>query len=246
MPNGISDPEPIKTVVHEFSLWIPLISALVGASVAGLVALAVSVMNHRFARDREDRASEKRKLHEQQLMEEAENKELRYIATELIFILEMFVEGCARVASDKGEEDEQGEFYPSEKQPELSLAAISGNWRMIPPLIMYRINELPLLQNEARRDISAASEHSWAPFHTEAFQERQYQYARLGLKALILSKRLRKKAGFPENRLNATEWSAQPVLWAVWRKERERRTRLNVQRQQAYSARAGGRICGNI
>jgi len=97
---------------------------------------------------------------------------------------------------------------------------------------MYRIHELPILQNEARRDIAAVAEHSWAPFHTEGFQARQYQYARLGLKALILAKRLRKKAGFPETRLNATECSAQPVLWAVWRKERNRRMHLRVSQQQ--------------
>ncbi|WP_439070403.1 hypothetical protein ACSJL3_005217 (plasmid) [Serratia nevei] len=147
-----------------------------------------------------------------------------FIATELVFLLERFAEGCAQVAADQGEPDQQGEYSPAVTPPELTVLDVSGDWRPLPPLIMYRIRELPILQSEARRDIAAASEHSWAPYHKDGFQERQYQYARLGLKALILSRRLRKLTGLPDTRLDATEWSAQPVLWKAWQEERNRRS----------------------
>lgn len=236
MVNEISDTEQVKVIVQQFSMWIPVISTLTGGILAGGVAVVVSLMNHRYAREREASAAEERRHHEQQLAEDNHQKELLYIATELIFILEMFVDECAKVASDNGEPDHHGEYFSSTKQPELMLSDISGDWRTLPPLVMYRIRELPVLQNEARREITVAAEHAWAPFHTEWFQERQYQYTRLGLKALILSLRLRKLTRLPGTRLDATEWSAQPVLWTVWRKERERRMRFHVQRQQAYSA----------
>lgn len=59
-----------------------------------------SWLNHRFARERETSAAEERRRHEQQLAEDSHQKEFLYIATDLIFILEMFVDECANVASD--------------------------------------------------------------------------------------------------------------------------------------------------
>lgn len=70
--------------------------------------------------------------------------------------------------------------------------------------------------------ISYAGENDSPPDYSEYFHERQYQYARLGLKAVIQAKRLCRLSGLPDTRLNATQWSAQPVLWDVWRTERRR------------------------
>jgi hypothetical protein len=47
-------------------------------------------------------------------------------------------------------------------------------------------------------------------------------YTRLGLKAIILARRLRRLADFPESRLNGMPWSAQRVLWEEWCRERKR------------------------
>jgi hypothetical protein len=62
--------------------------------------------------------------------------------------------------------------------------------------------------------------------------ERKYLYARLGLKAILQARRLRKLARLPGTRLDATKWSAQPVLWQVWRIERKRRAQLHILRQR--------------
>ncbi|MGP3159351.1 hypothetical protein ACTVR5_11820 [Serratia marcescens] len=193
--------EGVKIVKDSPGLWTQIITAV---SSAGAALFGV-YLAHYFARRREKRAAAV-KLASERL----------FIATELVLLLEQFAEG-AHVATDQGEPDQQGEYSPAVKPPELTVLDVSGDWRALPPLIMYRIRELPILQSEARRDIAAASEHSWAPYHKEGFQERQYQYVRLGLKALILSRRLRKLAGLPDTRLDATEWSAQPVLWKAWR-----------------------------
>ena len=65
-----------------------------------------------------------------------------------------------------------------------------------------------------------------------SIRERQFQYARLGLKAVILARRLRKLVSLPGTRLEATEWSAQPVLWRVWRKKRKERTEAEIRRRR--------------
>ncbi|MDQ9388638.1 MULTISPECIES: hypothetical protein [Serratia] len=197
--------EGVKIVKDSPGLWPQIIT--------GFAALGGVYLAHYLTRWREESAAAAKQASER-----------LFIATELVFLLEQFAEGCAQVATDQGEPDQQGEYSPAVKPPELSVLDVSGDWRTLPPLIMYRIRELPILQSEARRDIAAASEHSWAPYHKEGFQERQYQYARLGLKALILSRRLRKLTGLPDTRLDATEWSAQPVLWKAWQEERNRRS----------------------
>lgn len=64
------------------------------------------------------------------------------------------------------------------------------------------------------------------------FQERRYQYARLGMKAALLSKRLRKLNHMPSSRIDASEWSVQSVLWEQWRKGRKRRSKLAPEQEE--------------
>lgn len=148
----------------------------------------------------------------------------------MIFLLEQFAEGCANVAVDHGEPDLQGKYSISVRVPELNINDATGDWRPLPARIMYRIRELPILQKEADRRISNVSEYDWAPYYKDSFEERQYQYSRLGLKALILAIRLRKMTGLPATRLDAAEWSAQPQMWGVWRRGRGHRMRLCQER----------------
>ncbi|WP_244269299.1 hypothetical protein [Pantoea septica] len=214
---------------------MPVIQTLAGGLLAAGVAIFVNRQSHNFAREREEKAAAERLRNEKLAAEEKMQQERYFIATELIFMLEQFAEGCAQVANDHGEDNEaaQSERERTVDYPQINLSEVSGNWRVLSGLMMYRIRELPVLQNEAGRAISHASEHSWAPYHTGYFWERQYQYARLGMKAVILAMRLRKVAGLPETRLTDTEWSAIPVLWKVWRRERHRRTQeANINKQE--------------
>lgn len=136
--------------------------------------------------------------------------------------MEKFAEGCAAVATDQGYLNQERITIPEIRAPSLDYSAISGDWRVLPAKLMYRIRELPVMQDEADRTISAA-EHI-PPDYDEFFEARQYQYTRLGLKAIIQSRRLRRLVGLPHTRLDATRWSAQNVLWQEWRLERNRRS----------------------
>lgn len=212
--------EGVKVVKDSASLWPQIITAVssIGAALGGVS------LTHHFTRRREERAAAAKR-----------DSERLYIATELVFLLEKFAEGCTGVSTDNGEAQQQGEYYPTSRQPELDLSDITGDWRTLPSLIMYRIHELPVLQNEASRDIAAVSEYDSPPFYTDSFRERQYQYARLGLKAIILSRRLRKLVRLPGTRLDAFDWSAQPVLWQVWRNERHRRAKEAAENRKQYA-----------
>lgn len=213
------------------SIWVPVLSTLSGGILTGCVALLVSRLNHRYAGEREALAAAERHRHEIKVAQELLDKERLFIATELIFLLEQFAEGCARMATDSGEPDQQGVYTPTENLPELIIKNISGDWRALPPRIMYRIHELPVLHNEVRRHLAVYYEDYWEPpYLSPYYREHQFHYARLGLKAVILSRRLRKRVSLPETRLDATEWSAQPVLWRMWRKKRIERTEAEIRR----------------
>ncbi|HBV9990731.1 TPA: hypothetical protein ACHQP4_004296 [Klebsiella aerogenes] len=211
------------------SVWVPVISTLSGGLLTGGVALLVSRLNHRYAGEREALAAAERHRHEIKIAQELLDKERLFIATELIFLLEQFAEGCARVATDSGEPDMQGEYTQTEKHPELIITNISGDWRTLPPRVMYRVHELPVLLNEVRRHVAAYYDYFWEPpYHSRYYRERQFHYARLGLKAVIQARRLRKLVGLPGTRLDATGWSAQPVLRNVWRKKGKERTEAEI------------------
>lgn len=223
MADVVPDTEQIKAVVQGASAWMPVISTLAGGILTGGVALLVSWVNHRYAREREAAAAAERLRHEQQLTEDKRQKELFYVTTELVFMLERYAEACARVAADDGKDDAalQPEREAVTEYPELNLADVAGDWRALKFRHMYRIRELPVLQDEARRAIAYAAEIPAPPLHEDYFRERQYQFARLGIRAVILAARLRQATGLPGTRLTGhDEWSAVSVFRKVWRRER--------------------------
>lgn len=229
--------EQVKAVVQGLSAWMPVISTLAGGVLAGGVALLVSKVNHSYAREREATAAAERLRHEQQLTEDKRQRELFYIATELIFLLEQYAEGCANVATDDGEDDDSSQPVKNAvvNYPVLNLQSVSGDWRVLKAPVMYRIRQLPVLQDGALRRIYGVEEYDHPPGYTQTFRERQYQFARLGLKAVILAMRLRKSEGLPETRLRDTQWSAYNVLWKKWRDESKRRLVLKRLQKQALA-----------
>lgn len=222
MSDVMTDTEQAKAVVQGFSAWMPVISTLAGGILAGGVALLVSRVNHRYAREREAAAAAERLRHEQQLTEDKRQKELLYISTELVFRLERFAQGCADVVKDEGLEDDEGYTRTTVSAEEFSTDDIDGDWRVLPARIMYRIREMTVLIPEANRYISVIYEFDDPPDWQNTFKERRYQYSRLGMRAVLLAKRLRKLNGMPSSHLdNGSCWSVQYVLWTEWRKQRK-------------------------
>lgn len=200
--------EGVKVVKDSASLWPQIITAVssIGAALGGVG------LTHHFTRRREERA-DAAKLESERL----------YISTELVFLLKKFAEECVQIATDRGYEDSQGITRAKVKKTVLSLSDVSGDWRVLPLTLMYRIRELTVLQDVADRAIADAEEHDDPPDFSETFDERQYQYTKLGLKTIIQTRRLRAYSGLPATCLDASPWSAQPALWDVWREKRKQR-----------------------
>lgn len=207
---ALSHPVTVQVINQGPGIWGNVATGLITAG----AAIAAVMLTHRFTLRRERQAAD-RKLAQDRL----------FIATELVFLLEQFAEGCARVASDAGKNNQgvQPEKEPTVNYPLLNLTDVSGDWRVLPRLSMYRIRELPVLQNESQRTIASVRENSDDANHSDYFRERHYQFARLGVKAVILAIRLRRFVGLPETRLRDTQWSAYNVLWKKWRDESNRR-----------------------
>lgn len=189
------------------SVW----TAVIGAAAGFAGALGSQWLSHHFATSRERRASEDRLT-----------RERYFIATGLVFLLERYAEGCARVVTDYGKnnEDRQPERKAVMDYPVLDLTSVVGDWRALYSHHNYRVRELPVLQNEARGAIAHAAQIPAPPLHEEYFRERQYQFARLGIRAVTIAVRLRREAGLPETRLKGHEWSAVNKFLEVLRRER--------------------------
>lgn len=236
MSEVITDTEQVKAVVQGFSAWMPVISTIAGGVLAGSVAIGVSWLNHKFAREREEKAMADRLRQENEIKQEKIDRERHFIATELVFLLERFAESCSYVASDSGEDntDPQPTREPIVNYPELNFSDVSGDWRVLDTRLMYRIRELPVLQMQANKAIANIGEGDNYGSRRDYFRERWYRYAGLGLKAIIQARRLRRMAGFPETPLARTHLSAQYVMKEVWQIERRRRAKEAIEDRDLF------------
>ncbi|MDU4749187.1 MAG: hypothetical protein E6X99_23725 [Pantoea sp.] len=209
-------PVAVQVINQGPGIWGNVATGLItaGAAIAGIL------LTHHFTLRRERLAAED-KL----------QKEKHFIATELIFMLEQFAERCAQVAVDTGVNEHQHRVF-SIASPQFNIENVSGDWRALPPLLMYRIRQLPVLQSEAEDTIAyiKARDPAFQKFNT--FQERYYQYARLGLKAAILAIKLRACANLPASRIRENAWSPFRILRTVWKQERKRKSQKFRDRQR--------------
>ncbi|WP_445365669.1 hypothetical protein ACJJJB_02465 [Microbulbifer sp. ANSA001] len=135
-------------------------------------------------------------------------KEAEYLAIRIICIFESFMDGCAAVVGDNGlyhgQPDKDGFHRVQVKTPELDIELEDVNWKSFPPKLMYEILYFPSLVKEADRDISSTFEHvACPPEFFEGFEERQFQYSTLGLKAAEITKKLRKQYNIPKNQMSS-------------------------------------------
>lgn len=129
-----------------------------------------------------------------------------YLAIRVVCILDQLLDECMDVVSDDGlwygQRDPDGHLAPQVDTPELNFDALAVDWESLPADLAYEILGLPGLIKVADRYISGASEHAFPPDYEEAFEERQFQYAQLGLKVSGLSQRLRRLGTLPDREVH--------------------------------------------
>lgn len=126
-------------------------------------------------------------------------KEVEFLSIHLVCLLEKFIDGCIGVIQDHGEYDERNCLTVTVSSPMFEPQSLKVEWKALPSKLMYEIVNFPNEIEIANRQISNEFEFSASsPDYDEGFEERQYQYALLGLKAFELSKKLRDLAKLPE------------------------------------------------
>lgn len=135
------------------------------------------------------------------LQRKKEKKDAAYLAVVVSAALERFSAACARVVNDdglcEGHPDEDGCRSAQVKIPKFDPELLDVEWRSLPAELMYDVLDLPYLIELADGAIAEAAEHADPPDYEEFFEQRQYQYAGLGIDAAALVARLRKHAGYP-------------------------------------------------
>ncbi|HTV86969.1 MAG TPA: hypothetical protein VME63_16335 [Dyella sp.] len=129
-------------------------------------------------------------------------KNAEYLAILITSMLERFVVGCAEVVADDGlyhgQLNSQGERETHTVPPTFDPLSIQVEWKALPANLMNDLLSFPLEIESARTQIDGALEFvSSPPDYEEFFEERQYQYALLGLRASKLSAQLRAHVRLP-------------------------------------------------
>lgn len=129
-------------------------------------------------------------------------KEAEYLAIQVACGLERYAAVCSDVVADdglcEGRPNEHGCHEIQVKAPEFDPESYKVEWKSLPAVLMYEVLDLPFKAELAAREVSAAFEYTASPPEFwEGFEERQLQYARLGLTALVLAEKLRTHVGLP-------------------------------------------------
>lgn len=165
----------------------------------------------------------------------SKKKEAEYLAIRMICIFDSFVEGCAAVVGDDGlcdgQADDEGYSRIQVASPELDVQLKGVDWKSFPPKLMYEILYFPNLIKNAESYISSTFEYAaYPPDFSEGFEERQCQYAKLGISASELTKKLRAKYKIPKN--HTLNWDMAEYML----KEKEKIDQLRLKREAVHKA----------
>lgn len=163
-------------------------------------------------------------------------REAEYLAIRMICIFESFMDSCAAVVGDDGlyygQTDEDGYHRVQVKTPDLELELKDVNWKSFSPQLMYEILYFPSLVKEANSFISSTFEFAASPPEfSEGFEERQYQYSTLGLRAAEITQKLRKQYNIPKNHI--TSWDMVKYML----NEKKKINKLRLDREKAHEER---------
>lgn len=126
-----------------------------------------------------------------------------YLAVRVVCVLDQYVERCAEVVSDDGlsfgQRNPDGCLEPQVPLPGPPMFPEDVDWKSIGHDLMYRLLAMPAEVEEADQAIEfVGSVVAFPPDYDEFFEERSYQYGRIGLKASALADELRKIYRIPQ------------------------------------------------
>lgn len=135
-------------------------------------------------------------------------KEAEFLAIQLVCGFERYAATCAEVVADdglcEGQANEYGYHEIQVKAPKFESESFNVEWKSLPAILMYEILNFPYQAELASKEVSEVFQYvATPPEFSEGFEERQLQYASLGLIALSLAERLRAHSGLPKREKSA-------------------------------------------
>jgi len=138
-----------------------------------------------------------------------QRRSAEYLAVRVVCALDPFVEQCILLSNDDGQEGEDGRWISAERDPRFNLPQ-DVDWKSVSPELVYKTLNLPNEIISANQNIAFVfREFASPPDYIEAFEEKKYLYARLGLYALDLATKLRDTYGLPpheDEQMKPREW----------------------------------------
>lgn len=123
-------------------------------------------------------------------------KDAEYLCIQVACELERYATRCADVVSDDGlyhgQPNEHGCHEIQVTTPTFDPKLFDVEWKSLPAVLMYDVLDFPYKGYVANQSVSAAFEYSATPpDYGDGFEERQLQYASLGITAFELAGKLR-------------------------------------------------------
>lgn len=164
-------------------------------------------------------------------------KNATYLAVRISCLLDRYVAGCVEVVGDNGFSYGQikaGAYAEAlVSTPALKIQDMDVDWKVLPSNLMYEILSFPNFIEEADAVISSAFDHANPPDLSEGFEERQDQYAKLGIKAASLAKKLRDKYKLPKHEYE--NWNPVEYMEEEKKKIINRRTARAEQHKKIFN-----------
>jgi len=131
-----------------------------------------------------------------------DQKDAQYLAIRIVCIFDRFIEGCVAVVGDDGlfhgQPDAEGYSRIQVEEPSLDIQLTDVNWKALPSELMYEILSFPNSLDDAKHIVSTTFDlAAFPPSYDEGFEERQYQFSKLGLNAVCLVEKLRSEYNLP-------------------------------------------------
>ncbi len=155
----------------------------------------------------------------------ARKQRARYLAMHAVCILDEYANRCTRVAMDDGQRNEDGNLETTMDLPSPPRYPLDVDWNSIDHELMYRLPSYPSRAEAANRIVESAYVNAFPPDYEVVYEARHYQYAKLGLDAIVLAQEIRQTYGIPDDEF--ADWNPIEYLENVKaRVEQIRRTRM--------------------
>ncbi|MEO5329657.1 MAG: hypothetical protein H7829_15615 [Magnetococcus sp. THC-1_WYH] len=167
------------------------------------------------------------------LQKKSNDRNARYLAVRVVCALDQFAMDCLDVAYDDGLVDGQMDYQngrsPQVEEPNSVHLPDDVRWESIDVKLTYKALSLPARLAAAKDRVSQVAEFDGGPYD-DTMEERQYQFAILGLYVLNTTREFRRLFNVPE--LDHLDFSPAERLGSIKQQIEESREKHRIRLQE--------------